>query len=802
MKSRRHHTWPLCILALAIANLTHADTDIAAAADTELDAITVTGQTRRHTSPFQFGRKASDAVFQGESFKNRSANLGDALSKEVGIHSNPFGAGAGAPIIRGQEGVRVKILQNSSDVVDMSHLSPDHATAADTLLAQKVELVRGAPTLLYANASPAGVVNVIDQRIPDRIPDNGLEGEAAMRYNAALGEEKVASAGLTVGLGNHVALRAEGLWRRAGNYSVPSLNVKPGVTLDYMPDTHSRSRVGTIGASLVGEHGHMGLSYSYRRDRYGLPAHNHTHDNTKPHIIRDNKLYLVFYPHLHSEKDLSPHYHGGPVGMKPADAQHELGAAFDHTKPGPWVDMHTRRIDFHGEWLPAIGGIKKVVLHMAQTRYYHDEKDAGKDVDWNPYDSHGSADNFGRANNIFRNKGFNARFEVHHQPSDNTTLVWGAQYASSRSSAWHSKIINGAIKQNWMLVENTQRQQALFAAGQWRWRNLTFEAAARTEKQSIPIDYEQEKLIVVRGCSLFCGGGSPRPPVYLPRPDIYERRANSFAASLNWDMDDNNTLSVMYSHNERHPSPMELYYTGEHLATNSFEYGNKDLDLERSNNFEIGWRHRSDNWSANISLYRNNFQNHIYKQTIFQQGTLITYRYAQSPARYHGIEASISYRPNERHEITLWGDYVRGRLVNLPPYIRYDVWGGIDEYHAKADRNAPRVPPARVGLRLHSHWNDRWETHLDYTRVFQQNKVSFFESFSSTDRTPLVERRTRGHHLLNLGVAYRNQVGRVRYRLYADANNILNEKIYTHTSFLPYVPQAGRNFTFGMNMTF
>lgn len=36
-------------------------------------------------------------------------------------------------------------------------------------------------------------------------------------------------------------------------------------------------------------------------------------------------------------------------------------------------------------------------------------------------------------------------------------------------------------------------------------------------------------------------------------------------------------LNLSYSHNERHPTPMELYYHGNHIATNSFEYGNKDL---------------------------------------------------------------------------------------------------------------------------------------------------------------------------------------------------------------------------------
>ncbi|MDO9894547.1 Plug domain-containing protein, partial [Glaesserella parasuis] len=137
----------------------------------ELDEISVMGKVPEGNS-ISF-LKVSDAIIDGEKFKNRSATLGNALSSELGVHSTPFGGGASAPIIRGQEGVRVKILQNNADVVDMSNISPDHAITADTLLANQVEILRGASTLLYASSSPAGIVNIVDQRIPNKMPKKG-----------------------------------------------------------------------------------------------------------------------------------------------------------------------------------------------------------------------------------------------------------------------------------------------------------------------------------------------------------------------------------------------------------------------------------------------------------------------------------------------------------------------------------------------------------------------------------------------------------------------------------------------------
>lgn len=121
------------------------------------------------------------------------------MNDEIGVHSNQFGGGASAPIIRGQEGVRVKILQNGMDSVNMSTLSPDHTVPVDTLLAGKVEVLRGATTMLYSTASTAGVINVSDQKIPRAMPENGIEGDLNLRYNQN-SRENTQTIGTTLGL--------------------------------------------------------------------------------------------------------------------------------------------------------------------------------------------------------------------------------------------------------------------------------------------------------------------------------------------------------------------------------------------------------------------------------------------------------------------------------------------------------------------------------------------------------------------------------------------------------------------------
>ncbi|EIJ70160.1 TonB-dependent receptor plug domain-containing protein [Pasteurella bettyae] len=229
------------LLALAVISACYVGVSMAQDNNDMLDEVVVTTSTSDDVQSlaFQQGRKASDVSIEGKKFKKRSATLGNALAAELGVHSSPFGGGSSAPIIRGQEGVRIKLLQNGSDIIDMSSMSPDHVVAADTLLAQQVELVRGTSTLMYGMASPAGVVNIVDRRIPTAsVKDKNYEGEVVSRFDTA-SKERVLNAGVSLNLGEYFVARVEGLTRKADNYRVPEIDL--GQKLNYLPDSHNKS---------------------------------------------------------------------------------------------------------------------------------------------------------------------------------------------------------------------------------------------------------------------------------------------------------------------------------------------------------------------------------------------------------------------------------------------------------------------------------------------------------------------------------------------------------------------------------
>jgi len=93
-----------------------------------------------------------------------------------------------------------------------------------------------------------------------------------------------------------------------------------------------------------------------------------------------------------------------------------------------------------------------------------------------------------------------------------------------------------------------------------------------------------------------------------------------------------------------------------------------------------------------------------------------------------------------------------------------------------------------------------------YEKVDQDDEDISDEEKARSGRlyaVPAPKDSTRGYHLVNAGISYRGKWGREgEYTVSLHGNNLLNQKIYIHNSYLPYVPQMGRNFVFGVNVKF
>lgn len=320
--------------------------------DNNVETMVITSNPLEHSSL----EMTAPAVIIGgdELVKNRGANIGETLSEVSGVSLASFGVGAGSPVIRGQQGNRVTVLSNNSASQDASNSSPDHWIAAEPLLADRVEILKGPATLLYGGGAIGGAVNVVDKRIPTRLP-NDVDGGAEVRLSdSAIGERSLV-AGVTVPV-NNVALRFEAFDSKTDSFSIPGyaesarLHAREEAEEEHGHEHEERSeesfgllensdtdtRGGAFGLSYITDKGYWGFSYSQYDRNYGLPGHSHAH---------------------HEEE----HGHG--------HEEHEEAAR---------LNLEQKRFDLRGVWEQPFSGIESLKIQYAKSDYQHREQEGGE----------------------------------------------------------------------------------------------------------------------------------------------------------------------------------------------------------------------------------------------------------------------------------------------------------------------------------------------------------------------------------------------------------------------------------------
>lgn len=227
-----------------------------------------------------------DIVTGDELESRRRGTLGEVLEHRPGIANGSFGPGAGRPIIRGQGGPRVQVLDNGISTMDASSISPDHAVAVDPLNADRVEIIKGPATLIYGGAASAGVVNVIDDRLPDTVtPGFRLKGDGSYGDN---GHETNTAFRARYGVG---PLQFGGNYARrdANDFEIPGDATRVAADGgEPAPDAAGHRNVlensaltsESYGGGLtwVGRRGSLGGVISRFETDYGIPGSAHAHD--------------------------------------------------------------------------------------------------------------------------------------------------------------------------------------------------------------------------------------------------------------------------------------------------------------------------------------------------------------------------------------------------------------------------------------------------------------------------------------------------------------------------------------------
>jgi iron complex outermembrane receptor protein len=190
--------------------------------------------------------------------------LGETLAQEPGVQQTQYAPGASRPVIRGLGGDRIRILQDGIGAGDASNVSTDHAVSIAPYGADRIEIVRGAATLLYGSNAVGGVVNVLDHRIPDHRTDDKFTGDVNVRYGMV---NEIKSGAVDVG-------GTAGAFGWNLDYSKAKSNdvkVGSGSTFpdDTIPNSDLESQNWSVGASWLGEKGFVGGAYDEFTTNYG-----------------------------------------------------------------------------------------------------------------------------------------------------------------------------------------------------------------------------------------------------------------------------------------------------------------------------------------------------------------------------------------------------------------------------------------------------------------------------------------------------------------------------------------------------
>ncbi|MCC5807770.1 MAG: TonB-dependent receptor [Opitutales bacterium] len=229
---------------------------------------------------FPLSRAAEDyaqpaTVVSGRALDERAAlSLGQTLDGLPGVSATGYFPGASRPIIRGFSNDRIRVLSDGVDTFDASVGSLDHAVAVEPIAAERVEIVRGPATLLYGSNAVGGVVNVIDARVPRRVPAVSVEGAFGTDY-ASAADGWTGRYTLRGRAGESWAWQSAGLMRRHGDVSIPGFGARDADLRDQqergtLRQSFVETEDFTAGVSRFFDTGFGGVAYSHFSSRYGI----------------------------------------------------------------------------------------------------------------------------------------------------------------------------------------------------------------------------------------------------------------------------------------------------------------------------------------------------------------------------------------------------------------------------------------------------------------------------------------------------------------------------------------------------
>jgi iron complex outermembrane recepter protein len=360
----------------------------------------------------------------------------------------------------------------------------------------------------------------------------------------------------------------------------------------------------------------------------------------------------------------------------------------------------------------------------------------------------------GEVGTIFRNKGYDSRVEVRHDPIGKLEGLFGAQVQMSDFEA--------------VGEERFQPPTLSYVYSGFIFEQYALSDALKAEA-GIRLDHND-----LRTSGYQASEGSDE--------ELIKRSFTTISASsgLTYTISDPYTLALSVAYTERGLSGQELFSNGPHVATGAFEIGNPNLNTEKSIGTDLTLRKKTGRITGSFGVFANLFHDYVnLEQTAQKQDGLPVYNFISRDAIFLGYETQAYYHfLDEVDEQT---------KEDLALFAQSDVtWTENRDTGA----SLPRIPPFRLKSGLEYKLPDLL-ARAEVVQVFRQQ------------RNDTLETETPGYTLLNIGATQQIVVNDLPLELFARGENLLNEKVRNNISFIKDVaPQIGMNVIGGVRVRF
>ena len=391
------------------------------------DEIIVTG-IRRKANDVLGGISVLD---EADLTREMRSSIGETLARQPGVSATSFGPTASAPVLRGLSGDRVRVLTDGIGTLDLSSSGPDHAIAINPITAERIEVLRGPSALLFGSSAIGGVVNVIDTRIPRKLPENVVGVDALVGYGTAA-DERLVNGAVDVPIAGKFVLHLDGNWQksddlRTGGHILskemreeaqaspdPDIQALADLKGD-LPNSASENKEGAIGFAYVDGGLNIGASVTRHLSTYEVP------------------IRYSLDPNIEAE--------------------------------APTIDLEQTRYDFRAE-IPVSGFFSQIRARGGYSNYHHDE-----------------IEDTGEIGSSFFSKGGEGRVELVQSERSGWGGTSGIQYLDRNAK------IRGDEK---FLPDSEQRQTGLFTLQTFVNGPLRIEGGARVEFSKLTADADEQ----------------------------------------------------------------------------------------------------------------------------------------------------------------------------------------------------------------------------------------------------------------------------------------------------------------------